>query len=260
MNKMAALREYLHYYFTSRTRYGVHSPFVYDFICQAINKKTKRLDVQNIESLRKELKKDKRKIPVTDYGAGSHKSNHQERCICEIAKHSAKNKKYATLLYRIVNYFKPSVVLELGTSVGITTCYLAQANSLAKVVTIEGCPEISQIAQSGAQRLNLNNIEFVTGNFDNTLDKMMEKHHPEFIFFDGNHSEEATIRYFEICLNYVSSGSVFIFDDINWSEGMKEAWKRIKSHPKVTVSIDLYFMGIVFFRKELSKEDFIIRF
>jgi predicted O-methyltransferase YrrM len=260
MNKMAAFRDYLHYYYTAKTRYGVHSPFVFDFICKVLNKKTKHQDIQEIESLRKELKKDNRKISFIDYGAGSVKCTNIERNISEIAKHSLKSKKYASLLNRMVSYFNPSVVLELGSCLGITTCYLAKANSKAKVVSIEGCSEISEIAKSNSKKLGAGNIEFISGNFDTLLEKTVSEFHPEYIFFDGNHTEEATIRYFETCLPFVINESVFVFDDINWSEGMKNAWKKIKSYDKVTVTLDLYFMGIVFFRKELSKENFVIRF
>lgn len=260
MNKIAVLRNYLHYYYSAKTRYGIHSPFVFDFICNVLNRKTNFREIGDIEAIRKELKKNNNQITTTDLGAGSIHCSVNERMICDIAKKSLKSRKHATLFYRMIKYYNPEKILELGTSLGITTCYLAKANPSAEVITIEGCDKIADIARENAGKLGLKNISFITGNFDALLDDTVKKQKPNFIFFDGNHTQEATIRYFETCLSYVNNNSIFVFDDINWSDGMKKAWGKIKDHHRVVVTIDLYFMGFVFFRRELSKEDFVIRF
>ncbi len=257
---MDLLHDYLHYYFSAKTRYGIHSPFVFDFVCNVVNKKTKFQEVSDIEAIRKELKKNNTEIFVSDFGTGSGNNSGSSRTISDIAKHSLKSRKYASLLYRMVKYFQPEKVLELGTSLGITTCFLAKANPLAEIITIEGCDKITEIAKENARKLGLKNIFFITGNFDVLLGDMMKKHKTQLIFFDGNHTQEATIRYFETCLPHAMNDSVFIFDDINWSVGMKQAWEKIKNHEQVIMTIDMFFMGLVFFRKELSRENFVIRF
>lgn len=260
MNKMALLHDYLHYYFSAKTRYGIHSPFVFDFVCNVLNKKTKFKEICDIETIRKELKKNNTQIFVRDFGAGSRNNSGNSRTISDIAKHSLKSRKYASLLYRMVKYFQPVKILELGTSLGISTCYMAKANSMTEIITVEGCANIVEIAEKNAQKAGLKNIVFIKGSFDDVLDELAGKHNPGFVFFDGNHIEEATIKYFETCLPYVMNESVFVFDDINWSDGMKQAWEKIKNHDQVTVTIDMFFMGLVFFRKELSRENFVIRF
>lgn len=260
MNRFSAFRDYIHYYFSAKTRFGIHSPFVFDFVCSVLNKKTKAEEIKEIESLRAELKRNNERITVTDFGAGSQSKSDNERKIGDIAKGSLKSKKYASLLYRMVKYYKPRKMLELGTSLGITTCYLAKSDPSAEIITIEGCEKFSEIAKMNSEKIGLKNISFITGNFDDVLEGVVRKQKPDFIFFDGNHTQEATLRYFEMCLPYAGNESIFVFDDINWSEEMKVAWEKIRENNNLTVTIDLHFMGIVFFRKELSKENFVIRF
>lgn len=206
--------------------------------------------------------KDETVIPITDFGAGSRLNLSQERKVSAIAKSSLKPKKYSQLLFRMVNYFQPSFVLELGTSLGITSSYLASGNNNAKVITMEGSPHVAAIARKNFEWLQLKNISVIEGNFDETLPKLISSTQTaDFVFIDGNHRKEPTIRYFEQLLPKISSNSIFIFDDIHWSKEMEEAWETIKQHDAVTLSIDLFFIGIIFFRKEQKeKQHFTIRF
>lgn len=255
--------DYLKYLKSSTNEHGVHSPFVFDLITKVIYFKDNYYAYSGIEDLREELLEDERTIVVSDLGAGPTTFNAKTKCkkIRQIAKHSAKPEKYAQLLFRLVNYFQPSNVLELGTSLGISTAYLASANSVIKVITVEGCPEIAKIASQNFEKLGLKNIDQVIGNFEDVLPAVLGKqNHLDFVFFDGNHRKDATLNYFKQCLLKSNEKSVFIFDDINWSAGMQEAWSEIKNNSAVSVTIDLFFMGIVFFRKEQVKQHFVIRF
>ena len=257
MKQLSFLIKYFKYLFSARTAHGIHSPFVFDLYNEVINKKGDYYSFDKIEHLRKKLLLSKKEIDVTDLGTG--KSG--KRIVGEIAGRSLKEKKYCELLFRLVYHFKPTAILELGTSLGITTSYLASANKNAKVITIEGCPNTAAEAKKSFESLGLNNIETVTGDFENVLSSVIC--HPssvDFIFFDGNHRKEPTLKYFEQCLEVAHNDSVFVFDDIHWSDEMEEAWEEIKSHPDVRVTIDLFFLGLVFFRKEQVKENFIIRF
>jgi predicted O-methyltransferase YrrM len=225
-----------------------------------INKKGSYYSFDKIELLRKKLLASQRQIDVTDMGAG--KSG--KRTISEIAQRSAKSAKYCQLLFRIAYHLKPATILELGTSLGISTNYLASADPKAKIITIEGCPNTAAEAKKNFESLGLKNIESVIGNFDSTLPAVLANSQQltaiGLIFIDGNHRKEPTINYFSQCLSHATNDSVFIFDDIHWSDEMEEAWEEIKAHPQVTVTIDLFFLGLVFFRKEQAKENFTVRF
>jgi len=178
-----------------------------------------------------------------------------------IAKRFSVSPDYGRLLFRLSRYFHPRLTLELGTSLGISTSYLALGNPEGRIITVEGCPEISNEAQQNFETLGIRNIDQRTGNFDQLLPGILsEFNHFDMIFIDGNHRKDATMNYFHQCLQHIDTGSVLIFDDIHWSGGMEESWLEIKHHPRVKVTIDLFQMGLVFFREELSKEDFILRF
>ena len=242
---------------SAKTAHGIHSPFVFELYNEAINKKGNYYSFDKIELLRRKLLISNKEIEVTDLGTG--KSG--RRMLSEIAERSAKDKKYCELLFRIAYYFKPNNILELGTSLGISTCYLASANPTSKVITIEGCPNTANEAKKNFESLGLNNIETVVGDFDSVLASVLSPQSSvDLIFIDGNHKKIPTLNYFNQLLEHTTNDSVFVFDDIHWSDEMDEAWETIKSHPKVSVTVDLFFLGLVFFRKEQAKENFTIRF
>jgi len=200
-------------------------------------------------------------IEITDFGAGSHINTYNRRKIKDIAKNSSKNTKFGKLLYRIIQFYKPKKILELGTSLGISTLYLAKANENLKVYTLEGCPKTAEIAQKNFQKMNIQNTKLNIGDFKNTLSSCLEEiKNVDLVFIDGNHQEKPTITYFEKCLRYSNNNTIFIFDDIHWSNGMEKAWNHIRSHKKTTLTIDLFYVGIVFIKSELSQENYTIRF
>ncbi len=261
MNKIKIIIKFLKYRLISQTKFDIHSPFVYELITKCINDKKKQLNYIEIETLRKELLKNKKTIEIQDFGAGSLVSTSKIRTISEITLNSAKQKKYAQLLYRLIKYFKPQNILELGTSLGISTAYMAKAAPNSQLITIEGSKNISEIAITNFKKLNIDNIQVKTGNFDNILSEVLkENHNFDFIFFDGNHLKKPTLNYFQQCLIHKTTESVFVFDDIHWSLEMEETWAEIKKSEEVSLSIDLFFIGLVFFRKESTKQHFTIRF
>jgi predicted O-methyltransferase YrrM len=252
------ITQYIKFLLKSTNQHGVHSPFVYNLITKCFHDKTNYKDYKAILDYKKELLKSQTKIKVTDLGAGSQVMKQQERTVSKMTKNAGTTIKRAKLLYRIANYFKAENILELGTSLGIATQSMSLGNPKSKIITIEGCPNISKFTEDNFERYQLNNIKLITGNFYDEIEKLTPKTF-DLIFFDGNHQKEATLKYFETLLETVNNDSVFIFDDIYWSKGMTEAWETIKQHPKVTITIDTFFWGFVFFRKEQEKEHFAIR-
>lgn len=214
-----------------------------------------------IEARRRQLLSSPASITVTDFGAGSHTGAGRQRRVADIARTAAKPPHLAQLLFRLANYFRPATILELGTSLGLTTAYLAAADSRTKVVTLEGCPNVAGVARETFAALQLQNIEIVEGNIDDTLAPALSALGAPlgFAFFDGNHRYEPTLHYFEQCLAHRTPESVFVFDDIHWSEEMERAWEVIKAHPDVTVTVDLFYIGLVFFRTGQPKQHFSLR-
>ena len=197
--------------------------------------KDKRLDIfKPIELRRKKLLNDKSKINIRDFGAGFGGTVYQERTISYITHHSSKPKRYARLLYRLVNYFKPDSMLELGTSVGISAMYHSIGNTAGKLITIEGCENTSALASQTFKELNARNILLINDEFEKGLEKIfIGQTSIDYVFIDGNHRKEPTLRYFERCLKQSHAKTIFIVDDINWSDQMRNAWKEIQQHPQV---------------------------
>lgn len=221
--------------------------------------KKKLPEFSTLEKYRKELLSNEEKIHVTDFGAGSKVFSSHIRQISKIAHYAGISKKRAELLLRLTQYFQPKNILELGTSLGIATSALSLGKPNSTITTFEGCKETLNIAKEMFEKYELKNIRAIEGDFQQTYFSEVQKSVFDLIYFDGNHTKEATLSYFEACLSSIHNDTVLIFDDIHWSKPMEEAWEEIKDHEKVTVTIDTYQWGLVFFRREQEKEHFIIR-
>jgi predicted O-methyltransferase YrrM len=253
--------DYLKYLFVAKNEHSLHSPFLFEFYLKVLKTSTAQNDFLAIEELRRKLLSDQREIEIMDLGAGSKLSQSNKRRIKDIAENSQKPAKLAQLFYRIIRFYDYQIMLDLGTSLGVTTAYLAKANQQGKVYTFEGCPNTAQTAKENFRELGIRNVDIIVGDLNDTLETQLEKIDKiDFAFFDANHRYEPTIDYFEKCLRKMHEDTCFIFDDIYWSEGMKKAWEHIRNHPQVSVSIDIFWVGIVFFRKKQPKQHFVLRF
>ena len=250
--------EYIKFIFNSTNQHGVHSPFVFDLVTKCFYNKKKHNDYKLLKQYRKQLYKNDLIILVKDFGAGSRVFKSNARKISQVAKNAGITQKRAQLLYRLSKYFKPNSVLELGTSLGMATSALSLGNPDATITTIEGCPETASIAKQQFNDFNFNNINLIVNNFNDELETL-QKQKFDLIYIDGNHQKEATLNYFNSLLETVNNNSLIILDDIHWSKGMTEAWETIKLNKKVTVTIDTFFWGFVFFRKEQVKQHFKVR-
>lgn len=242
--------------------HGTHSPFVFHFIRDVLNDHRPYPEYEKVETLRKKLLEDRSTISIEDPGAGSMTGKTNLRTVSSLARHSAKSPKLSQLLFRMVRYYQPRNIVELGTSLGISASYLALGARGAKLVTIEGAEEVAGRAATIFSELQADNIELRKGNFNEIFPGLLEEEaYLDFLFVDGNHRKIPTLDYFQQALSKMDNDSVIIFDDIHWSAEMEEAWKEISDHPAVRCSIDLFWMGIVFFRNEFrEKQHFLIRF
>jgi predicted O-methyltransferase YrrM len=256
--------KYLQYYLTSSNGrgHGMHSPFVFHFITKVLNDKTNYPAYKQVENLRQQLLKDETLLEIEDMGAGSTITATNQRSVASVAKHAAKPAKFGQLLYRMIKMYQPTNIVELGTSLGITTSYLSLAKPDAKIITMEGAGAVAAVAKENFISSGLQNVSITEGNFDNSLSPVINNVlSVDFCFVDGNHRQEPTERYFRQLLPKMNNNSILIFDDIHWSKEMEQAWEAIKQHEAVKCSIDLFFVGIVFFRQEFKeKRHFVIRF
>ncbi|QJD81321.1 O-methyltransferase [Spirosoma rhododendri] len=255
---------YLRYLSHAQDEHSIHSPFVFSLYTKAIRTDSRREPaLASIRLLRNDLRRSQELIQITDLGAGSKVNGARQRTVSDIARHSQKSPRYARLLFRLIRYLNLKTVVDLGTSLGLTTAHLAEAVRSAggRVLTFEGCPQTARQAQLNFDRLDLPNVSTVVGNIDDTLaPELLKLGSVDLVFFDANHRYEPTVRYFETCLLHRHNDTLFVFDDIHWSAEMEQAWVYIQAHPAVRVTIDLFGVGLVFFRQEQPRQDFILRF
>lgn len=262
MQALQLFLKWTRYFLFSRhmAGHGIHSPFMYRLIREVLITGGDEEAFKGIESLRRELLHSKKELAYEDPGAGSIRSGKSRR-VSLMVRRSAVKRKYGRLLTRLVRYFRPAAVIELGTNAGISSYYLAAADEHIPVFSVEGVPALTSMAANGAKRLGLANITYITGLFSDHFEKLLDKYPGNtFVFLDGHHEEKATLAYFEIVSRKHDANTVLVIDDIHWSGGMDRAWHTIQQHPSVKVTVDLFFIGIVFFRQELQREHFVIRF
>ncbi|MBU2651532.1 MAG: class I SAM-dependent methyltransferase [Bacteroidetes bacterium] len=254
----------MEYRLRAKSRFGIHSPFVYDFMENIILADCKDERIREIERRRRGLLRSGEILTQDDFGAGQDGeiSLSGARTLRQVVRKSAVSRKFGRLLFRVTEYYKPRVILELGTSAGVSTLYLAMASPESIVHTIEGSDVTSAAAGRLFEAMGISNIRRHTGRFDDVLPGLLEEIGTslDMVFLDGNHRYQPTLNYFHQCIPYLAPDGVFILDDIYWSPEMYRAWEEIKMNPDVSTSIDLYRMGLLFFRKGLPDQDFLIRF
>jgi predicted O-methyltransferase YrrM len=252
--------DFLNYKFCQphKNGHGIHSPFLFSFLTEGLYKKIPINEmIKDIYLLRTRLLKKNEILNIEDLGAGSLYLRTKERKISDIVRFSSSEPKYGMLLYKIVNYFKSEIVIELGTCLGLGTMYLASGNESGRVFTIEGSQSLLRLAKKNFQDLNMTNIFVKHGNFDEVLPAMLKENGKfDLMFIDGNHRKKSILNYFYISLSFARDNSVMIFDDIRWSEEMFEAWSEIIQNENVRISLDLFKIGIIFFCKKLNIQHF----
>lgn len=258
------IRQFAKFYASAKTKYQIHSPFVFDLVSEVLEDDRYFYAFMDIEKVREKMLESDALIEIADFGAGEDGENESVPGIhltvktvplYRLAKKAGSSAKQGQRLFRLAHFFKPKTMLELGSSIGIGTMYLASAAKNARFLTLEGCENCAEIARLNLEILKLSKTEVIPGAFEITLRQALEKlKSPDFVFFDGNHRKEPTLQYFETCLNYAHEKSAFVFDDIYWSEGMTEAWEAIKSHPRVTATIDFYDLGVAIFNADFKEK------
>jgi predicted O-methyltransferase YrrM len=288
LNRIKILARFFRFYWRAKTQYNVHSPFVFEFVQSVLEDDRAFYVFHETDVLRAELLSSSETIDVEDFGAGSVVDGLKKtRKIKSIAASALSPAFQCQWLFRISELYKPLTVIELGTSLGISTLHLAEgAPRSAKIYTLEGSPEIARLARrnfdwfydtfrktglkhNDPEVLNFekyahnfstefekNKIDIIVGQFDATLPQVLNSIQTlDLAFIDGNHRRLPTLDYFHQCLEKATDSTILIFDDVHWSEEMEAAWAEIKAHPRVRLSVDLFWCGLVFFRNENREKE-----
>jgi predicted O-methyltransferase YrrM len=250
--------EYIKYQWNARGRHGAHSPFLYDLVDVCLRIQLDKQDLDITQGLVNRLKSDSRSIQITDAGAGSHKLG-RERKVSSILAVSSSKGKYAKLLYRLARHYQPKRILEFGTSLGVGTVHLALGAPKADVLTVEACPETQKIAIEQFTRLNLNNISPVLSTFQQFIESYQGELF-DMVFVDGHHDGQALLSYMNELKPITHNDTIFVLDDIRWSNSMMEAFETLVDSSNYHVSMDFFRVGIIVPRQQQEKEHFIVRY
>lgn len=249
--------KYLSFLWRSKNEHAVHSPFVFDLITKGLKK---RLDSElraTLKEHRQYLYNQDQLIVVNDFGAGSRVFKSNNRAVKRIARIAGMDRARQLQMTRLTNYFKPKSMLELGTSVGLGTIAMHLGNPEGELTTVERCTNTLKEAVRGFDHFGFKTIESVNQNFTDFLNA--DQNTWDLVYLDGGHTKDFTLFTFKQLLPKLHNDSLLILDDIYWSAAMTEAWQQIKAHPEVTVTIDSFHWGWVFFRKEQPKQHFVLR-
>lgn len=268
--KIYQIGAYLKHLFTSWNTggEGIHSPYLFYLVRMLVYDDNRYYSWREIEEARRNLLRSDETIEVIDFGTGGKQSGGKDlRRVRDIARNSLEQARVGEILFRLVNYLghvqqRPLRVVELGTSLGITTAYLAKADSRNHVTTFEGSPEIARIARQVWQKLHIDNVQQVLGNIDDTLYKVRDacaRNNIDIAYIDANHTCEATLRYYDYLSEQAGECSIFVLDDIHYSPEMAQAWRKICAKPEVTTTMDFYHFGLVFFDKHYLRRNYKLR-
>jgi len=254
------LKEYLRYFHLKTDEHSLHSPFFYNFYLNIVKNKSISKEWTSIENNRKDLLTDDTEFKIIDLGAGSKVEKSQFRKVKSIAKNSLSSPKFSQFLFHLIHDYKFENILELGTSLGVNTSYLAKANPAASIFTFEADPKALKIAKEVNAKFE--NILFHEGDITNLLPEMLQNSNSkiDLVYADANHTYEPSINYFNMILPYLATESIYIMDDIHWSASMKKAWEELKSRKEVTSSIDLFDAGLLFFNPDFEKQHYVLDF
>jgi predicted O-methyltransferase YrrM len=253
---MNLVSEYIKYLFNAQGRYGIHSPYVYDFVDKCLKIEPEKEDLLKIKELKKRLKKDLRKIEIYDAGVGSKKMG-TVRTVKSIFETASSKGVYTNILYQIPNFYEIRQILELGTSLGVGTSALALGNKNANVVSVEACANTMRLAEENLNLMKINNVTLVNATFEDFLSE--NNIHFDLVYIDGHHDGESLKRYLKLLKQFSHDETIFLLDDIRWSDDMFQAWNQLTSDESYHLSMDLLRMGVLVPRKHQVKQHFVIK-
>jgi len=252
---------YLKYWLNAIEEHSLHSPFIYELFTQIIKPEYPDPHFERIEKIRSRLLQDTSILDLNDLGAGSKMKSGNRKTIAEIASTASSPPKLSKLIYRLIRQNECKEVVELGTCLGINTLYMQAGYEKINLTTFEGDETLAEFAENLFESEGIENIRIIKGDLKKTLsDFLAFSKKIDFAYLDANHTYEATIKYFNLLAKKSHDDSLFVVGDIHWSSEMEKAWKEIKESPYVTISIDIFHAGIVYFKPDILKQHYVLEF
>ncbi len=257
---LSQVKAFVRFYVSAGNLHDLHSPFMFDFARQCLYDRRRYPEYKKLKNYHKDLLRQTQKLQITDYGVGSRVFLSNERSISQMSRIAGSSYRDMKRLCRMVHYFKPARILELGTSLGKATYAMSLGNPAAEIISVEGDRNLADFTKNNLKKYGCNNVAIVNQTFEDYLKDLNQTAQSfDLVYMDGHHSLQPTLKYFDLLQKHLHNDSIVIVDDIYWSEEMMQAWARLKRHPNVRQSVDVFYFGLLFFRKEQHKEDFKLR-
>lgn len=246
---------------------GIHSPYLFYMVRMLFYDANSYYCFAPIEHQRNTWLATHKPIEVDDFGSGAERNGaHYTRTIADIARTSLESQQVGQLLFRLTMFLtheagRPLQIVELGTSLGITTAYLALPDSKNRITTFEGCGAVAVLARKTWEKVGAKNVNLIEGNIDDTLGAFLNEQAGtiDIAYIDANHTEEATLRYFRLLRQRAGEKSIVVVDDIHHSKEMERAWRQIEQEEGVTSTMDLFYIGIVLFDPHYMYKNYRLR-
>jgi predicted O-methyltransferase YrrM len=218
-------------------------------------------------SIRRHWRRQPGTVSTATLGAPSRTTRASRRPVSGLVRKNAIDAPTGKLLFRVALWLRASSILELGTNMGISGLYLHAPNTKATLHTVEGNEEVATLARQTFQMAGAGpGLRLHHASFDDWL----KEHLPsdtqagtfqslDLLFLDGDHRYAPTLSYVKRLIPLRSAEAVFIVADIHWSPGMERAWEELKALPEVSASLDLYHLGVLFFKPGIEKEHLAVR-
>ena len=261
MSRWFEFRQWIVHRVRARGPHGVHSPLIFRLITKVLTRRSEaRKALISVEAYRKSLRADSTSLTIQDFGAGSRNGNSSVRRVSDIAKNAASSPDQLLALWCLVQDMKPEVILEFGTNLGLGTMAMTAASPQSQIITMEGSAALASKAKETFQQHDFGHIDCRLGTFDTLLPQLRDEGvRPSFVFLDGNHRKEPTLRYVEQLMHMCSDDAVIMLDDIWWSREMAEAWQEIRERSDVFLTADFFHFGLIWKGRRLRKEHFILQ-
>lgn len=249
------VRAFVNHWLDKVDQHSIHSPYFFDFYDKVIRSGSEPVCATAIENIRSKLLHNPTEIVVEDYGTG--RARDPRRRLGDIVAHSTNPSSYAQLMLRICEHTGAKKIVELGTSVGLTSLYMSYAPK-GYVYTFEGSHSLANVALTNFEFMERSNIELIEGEIEHALPEFLQRDTGKigFALVDANHRYEPTMRYFDLLMRRFNEKSVMVIDDIHSTPEMDKAWREITGHQLVYGSIDLFRCGILFFDPDLNRQHF----
>ena len=228
-----------------RKGFGVHSPFVYDLITNVIEETCEFYAYRDISLVRLQLLQNEQFI---QYGK-------KQLTVKKALKRYGISTKEGKFLFRLANHYKPHTMLSVGSSMGLAPLYLARYDSTVQCITLECVQDIAEIATQVLSKEKNPALSIKTGTYRALLpESIVQLQQIDCVYVDKNVGVNDWDTIFEQCEPFIHNATFFVLAGIRSSTEKQSYWTQFRQHPSITVAIDLYDLGLLFFQSKLHKQ------